>query len=62
MSAKRSTLSNAERTLIDIAVRLDSAVRYWEEHKGEVSEAWLGQGIEEELVCILFSYMAQSTY
>jgi hypothetical protein len=48
----KDTLTAAEQELLDIAVRLYSGVRYNEEHLGEVPEAWLMQGIEEELVRI----------
>jgi hypothetical protein len=57
MPPKQTTkdkLSDVEKTLLDIAVRLYSAVKYHEEHKGEVSEGWLVQGIEEELVRVLY--------
>jgi hypothetical protein len=45
-------LSNADKALMDIAVWLYCAVRYHEQHTGQVSEAWLVQGIENELVCV----------
>jgi hypothetical protein len=46
----KDTLTLAEKELLDIAVHLYCIVKYNKEHKGEVSEAWLMQGIEEELV------------
>jgi hypothetical protein len=60
--APKDTLTPAEKELLDIAVHLYCGVKYNEEHKGEVSEAWLMQGIEEELVRVAPSYMTQITH
>jgi hypothetical protein len=46
-------LTSDEKKLLEIAVRLDSAVRYWEKHMDLVKKLWLEQGFEEELVCVL---------
>jgi hypothetical protein len=53
----KDTLTDPEKELLEIAVRLYSGVQYNEEHPGEVPEAWLMQGIEEELVRIPSSSM-----
>jgi hypothetical protein len=58
----KDRLSDAEWKLLGIAARMDAAMRYLEEHPDELTEGWLVQGIEDELVCDLFSYMAQITY
>jgi hypothetical protein len=58
----KDTLTLAEKELLDIAVCLYCVVKYNKEHKGEVSEAWLMQGIEEELVCVVPSYMTRITH
>jgi hypothetical protein len=58
----KDTLTPAEKELLDIAVCLYCIVKYNEEHKGEVSEAWLMQGIEEELVRVTPSYMTRITH
>jgi hypothetical protein len=47
---KIDKISKVERELLDIAVRMDSAVRYWEKFNGAVDTAWYVQGFEEELV------------
>ena len=58
----KDKLSDIENALLDIAVQLYCAVKYHEEHKGEVSEAWLVQGIENKLVCQQSSYVTHITY
>jgi hypothetical protein len=63
MAPKRTkdTLSDAEKTTLDIAVRLYCAVKYTAQHKGEVPKAWLVQCFEEELVRSKFSYIVYLT-
>jgi hypothetical protein len=57
----KDTLSDAEKTVLDIAIRLYYGVKYTKEHKGLVPVAWLVQCIEEELVRSPSSYLAQMT-
>jgi hypothetical protein len=44
-------LTEPEKKLLEIAVRLYCAIKYYEEHEG-VSLDWLAVGIENELVCV----------
>jgi hypothetical protein len=55
-------LNDAEKTLLEIAVHLVSAVRYREENMGEVEDSWLQQGFEDELVRVPPPYNVQITY
>jgi hypothetical protein len=68
MPPKRKGTSGAipltpyEEELLTIAVRLDSAVRYWEKqlHKGEdVDAMWMTEGFGNELVCFKTSLLAE---
>jgi hypothetical protein len=44
-------LTEAENELMDIAVRVDYAIRYQEKH-ANVDPEWMTSGFGEELVCI----------
>jgi hypothetical protein len=50
------TLSNNEKELIGVAVRLDAALRYRLKNKDSVNQAWYVGCIGEELVCIPFLF------
>lgn len=60
-STPHDMLSTAEGSLIDIAARMFAAVRYRERYKWQVSDTWLAQGMEDELVRIQSSYVAELT-
>ncbi len=59
MGPKRPTITDRltedEKELLEIAVRLDSALQYREEHIGLVDDGWYKKCIEDELVCIPLS-------
>ena len=65
MPAKRRTndkLTDAEKELLDIAVRLYTAMQYLEANGDKVKGEWYVEAIGEELVRAPLSYATEATY
>jgi hypothetical protein len=54
-------LSDDEKEVLAVAVRLDSAIRYWQENRGAVNEKWYTHCLDDELVRHTYSYAVDHT-